>query len=141
MQEELGAGRELGQVRLVEPDGRFPHALPVDDDALDELQVPPPRGAHADALERAAHGRLLARGEIAEARDLLPVEIGARDVLGQVAHAADPEALQPLGDLRADPGDGLDRGLGVDARAPHGGRVAAGAREPARRGGYGSPSQ
>jgi hypothetical protein len=61
-------------------------------------------------------------------------------VLGQVANGGDPEAAEPFGDLRADAGDGLDRGVRVDARTPGGRRVRA-SREAARRGGYGSPSQ
>ena len=140
VQEQLGARRKLRQVRLVEPDGGLPHALAVDDDALDELQVPAPGRAHADALEGAPYGCLLACGEVAEAPDLLPVEVRARDVLGEVADGADAELAQPFGDLRADPGDRLDGGVGVDAWAP-GGRCVAASREPGGRGGYGSPSQ
>ena len=140
VQEQLRARRKLRQVGLVEPDGGLPHALAVDDDALDELQVPAPGRAHADALEGAPHGCLLARGEVAEAPDLLPVEVRAGDVLGKVADRADAELGQPFGDLRADPGDRLDGGVGVDAWAP-GGRCVAASRKPGGRGGYGSPSQ
>ena len=134
-------GVELRQVGLVEPDRGLAHARGVDDDALDELEVAAPRRPHADALERAADGRLLARGEVAEARHLLPVEVGARDVLGQVADARDPEPRQPLGHLRADAGERLHRDLGVDPRARGFRRAGVLARERGRRAGYGSPSQ
>ena len=62
VEEELGAGCELRQVRLVEPHDLLLDAGRVDDDALDDLEVPPPRRPHADARELAAHRRLLPDG-------------------------------------------------------------------------------
>ena len=61
-------------------------------------------------------------------------------MLGQVAHAAQAEALQALGDPRADARERLDRRLGVGATA-RSRRAGVLAGEPGRRDGYGSPSQ
>ena len=133
-------GRELREVGLVEPDRRLAHPGGVDDDALDDLQVPATGRADADALQRAAHGRLLARREVPEACHLLPVEIRARKVLRQVAHGPEPEPPQSLGDLGPDAGKRLDGGvrIGPPTRSERAGVLAG---EAGRGGGYGSPSQ
>jgi len=62
-------------------------------------------------------------------------------VLGEVAHRAEAELPQALGDLRPDARERLDRGLGIRAAARGPRRAGVGAGEPRRRGGYGSPSQ
>ena len=102
VQEEFRTGRELRQMGLVEPDDLLLDAGSVHDHALDDLEVPPPRRPHADARELAAHRRLLPHGEVGKARGLVPVQVGPRDVLDEVADGLDPERGEPLGDLRAD---------------------------------------
>ena len=92
VEEELGAGCELRQVRLVEPHDLLLDAGRVDDDALDDLEIPPPRRPDADARELAAHRRLLPESEVAEARRLVPVQVGARDVLHEIADGLDSQA-------------------------------------------------
>ena len=141
VQEQLGSRVELGEVGLVEPDRRLAHPGAVHDDPLDDLQVAAARRPHPDPLQGAAHGSLLPGREIAEARHLLPVEVGARDVLGELAHGTEAEPLEPLGDLRPDAGQRLDRGFRVDTPARGLRRAGVGPREPGRRAGYGSPSQ
>ncbi len=140
VQEQLGTGVELCQIGLVEPDRRLPHAGGVDDDALDDLEVAASGRAQTDALERATNGRLLAGRQVAEASHLLPVEVGARDVLGQVAHRAQAEPAEPVRDPGADAGQRRDRRLRVGPAACPG-RAGLLAGEPGRGGGYGSPSQ
>src|SRR4029079_102249 len=101
VEEELGAGCELRQVGLVEPDDLFLDSGRVYHDAFDDLEVPPPRRPHADARKLAAHRRLLPDGEVGEARRLVPVQVGARDVLDKVTDGLDPKRGKALGDLRS----------------------------------------
>jgi hypothetical protein len=117
VEEELGAGCELRQVRLVEPHDLLLDAGRVDDDALDDLEIPPPRRPDADARELAAHRRLLPESEVAEARRLVPVQVGARDVLHEIADGLDSQRGQALGDLRAHARQGLHASL-LDVHPP-----------------------
>jgi hypothetical protein len=62
-------------------------------------------------------------------------------VLREIADGAEPEPLEPVGDLRPDAGQRFDRRFWVDTAAGGLGRAGVRAREPGRPDGYDSPSQ
>src|SRR6185312_12279516 len=107
----------LRQMSLVEPDDLLLDPGSVDDDTFDDLEIPPPRRPYPDARQLAANCRLLSNGEVGEAPGLVPVQVGAWNVLDQVANRPDPERGQAVGDPRAHAGKGLHRPL-LDVHPP-----------------------
>src|SRR5918994_2240513 len=95
--EQASAGLEaIDEIRLVEPQSHCSRPGCVGNDGLDDLQVAAPRWPELDALHRAVDGRVLPEAEFTERGRVAPVEVAAREILGEITHGEEPEPAETL---------------------------------------------
>src|SRR5918995_1665290 len=95
--EQASAGLEaIDEICLVEPQSHCSRPGCVGNDGLDDLQVAAPRWPELDALHRAVDRRVLPEAEFTERGRVAPVEVAAREILGEITHGEEPEPAETL---------------------------------------------